>query len=116
LPLPLPVLMLGSGLVFFNIVVLNTFWVTLEQQHIPAELISRVDSLVWIASVLVMPIGLVIVGPVAASIGVGTTLVAAAALAAASILGALAVPEFRDLERLDAAEAETQAEPATASG
>lgn len=113
LPLPLPVLMLGSGLVFFNIVVLNTFWVTLEQQHIPAELISRVDSLVWIASVLVLPLGLVIVGPVSAAIGVGTTLVVAAALAGAAIAGALAVPEFRDLERLEA-EPEAAAEPAAA--
>jgi 4-diphosphocytidyl-2-C-methyl-D-erythritol kinase len=32
---------------------------------VPPELISRVDSLGWVASVLVMPVGLVVVGPVA---------------------------------------------------
>ncbi|HET8606460.1 MAG TPA: MFS transporter, partial [Gaiellaceae bacterium] len=111
LPVPLPVLMLGSGLVFFNVVVVNTFWVTLEQQYVPPELISRVDSLGWIASVLVMPVGLVIVGPIADALGVGTTLVGAAALGAASLAGALAVRDVRDLERRDA---EPEPSPAAA--
>jgi predicted MFS family arabinose efflux permease len=101
-PLPLAVAMLGGGLVFCAIVVANTYWSTMAQQHVPRELISRVDSLSWIASVFVMPAGLVVVGPVAGAIGVGTTLVGAAALAAVALVGALLVREVRELERLDA--------------
>lgn len=111
LPAPLPLLLLGSALVFFNVVVVNTYWVTLEQQYVPRELISRVDLLGWIASLLVMPLGLVIVGPIAGAIGVTDTLVGAAALGAAGIAGALAVRDVRDLERRDA---EPIAEPAAA--
>ena len=114
-PLPLPVLALGAGLVFFNVVVVNTFWVTMEQQHVPPELISRVDSLSWVVSVLVLPVGLVVVGPIADAVGVGTTLVGAAALGAASVLGILSVRDVRDLERLDVGD-DPAAEPAPASG
>lgn len=102
IPVPLSVLLFGSALVFFNVVVVNTFWVTLEQQYVPRELISRVDSLGWIVSVLVMPIGLVIVGPIAAAVGVAHTLVGAAVLGAAALVGALSVRDVRDLERRDA--------------
>ena len=101
-PLPLALAMVGSALVFGAIVVSNTYWSTVEQQHVPRELISRVDSLSWIASVLVMPAGLVVVGPISDLIGVGATLVGAAALAAAALVGALLVRDVRELERLDA--------------
>jgi len=81
--------------------VLNTVWVTMEQQHVPAHLISRVDSLGWLASLLVMPLGLTLAGPLSAAIGTRTTLVAAAALAAASSAAVLAVRDVRELERLE---------------
>ena len=100
-PLPLPVLLLGSAAVFANVTVLNTVWVTMEQQHVPAHLISRVDSLGWLASLLVMPLGLTLAGPLSAAIGTRTTLVAAAALAAASSAAVLAVRDVRELERLE---------------
>src|SRR5437764_931236 len=44
-PLPLPVLLLGSAAVFANVTVLNTVWVPMVQQHVPAHLLSRVESL-----------------------------------------------------------------------
>lgn len=102
LPAPLPVLMLATAMLFFNITVVNTLWVTMEQQYVPPELISRVDSLGWIVAVMVTPIGLVIVGPISGAVGVGPTLVGGALIGALSVAGALTVRELRDLERLDA--------------
>jgi MFS family permease len=100
-PLPLPVLMLGSLLFSASIVVGNTFWSTMEQQHVPKEVLGRVDSVSWTGSVLIMPLAFAIVGPVAAGIGVGTTLVIAAAIGVACTGGALLSRSVRELERLD---------------
>ena len=100
-PLPLPLLMAGSALFTLSIVVGNTFWQTMEQQHVPNEALGRVDSISWMMSLVIMPIGYVVTGPVADAIGVRETLVLAAALAAASSLGALAFPSVRELRRLE---------------
>ena len=100
-PLPLPALIVGNGIVFAAIVILNTYWTTMEQQHVPAEALSRVDSLSWVASLVVFPLGLILVGPVAGAIGVRETLLVASGLAAISVLMALSVRDVRDLRRID---------------
>lgn len=100
-PLPLLVLILGNGIVFAAIVILNTYWTTMEQQHVPAEALSRVDSLSWVASLVVFPVGLVVVGPVAEAIGVRETLLVASGLAATSVLMALSVRDVRELRRIE---------------
>lgn len=100
-PLPLPALMAGSALFTFGIVVGNTFWSTMEQQHVPNEALGRVDSISWMISLVVMPIGYVISGPAADAIGVRATLLAAAALGAASATAALCSRSVRDLRRID---------------
>lgn len=102
--LPLPLLMAGGGLVFMSIVMGNTFWQTMEQQHVPNEALSRVDSMSWMVSLVIMPIGFIVAGPLSEAFGVRATLLAAAALAAASLLLALASRSVRDLRRLDPAE------------
>jgi MFS family permease len=99
-PLPLPVLMVGAGLVFWAIVILNAYWATMEQQHVPQEALSRVDSLAWLASIVVMPAAMFVVGPLSAAIGVGTTLVGAAVLASLGLIGVLSVRDVRELSAL----------------
>jgi hypothetical protein len=94
-------LIVGGGLVFGGITILNTYWTTMEQQHVPAEALSRVDSLSWLASLVVLPIGLVVVGPIAGAIGVRGALLAASALAALAVVGVLSVRDVRELRRVD---------------
>lgn len=101
-PVGLGVLMVGAAAVFGVSTIMNTFWATMEQQHIPADLISRVDSLSWLASLVAMPLGLAVVGPVAAAVGIRATLIAATGLAAACLVSVLSVREVRDLERVEA--------------
>jgi MFS family permease len=105
-PLPLVVLAVGLALVFWSVTLGNAYWATMLQQHVPAEALSRVDSLAWIASLVVFPIGLVLAGPIAAAIGVRNTLLGAAAIAALAISVVLSVRDVRELRR---------AEPATAA-
>jgi MFS family permease len=99
-PLALPLLMLGAGLVFWAIVLLNTYWATMEQQHVPQEALSRVDSLSWLASLVVMPAAMFVVGPVSSLIGVGTTLAGAGVLASLGLLGVLSVRDVRELREV----------------
>ena len=99
-----PVLMLGSALFTLSIVVANTFWSTMEQQHVPNEALGRVDSISWMISLVIMPIGYVVTGPVAEAIGTRETLVLAAAIGAASSLAALASRSVRELRRLEDSE------------
>lgn len=99
-PLPLVVLAIGLALVFWSVTLGNAYWATMLQQHIPSEALSRVDSLTWIASLVVFPVGLVIAGPIAAAIGVQNTLLGAAALAAIAITTVLSVRDVRELRRL----------------
>ncbi len=100
-PLPLPAIVAGAMLVVVALVLVNTYWATMEQQHVPAAYLSRVDSLGWMISLVAFPLGAVVAGPLADAIGVGPTLVGAAALMAAGVAGALSVRDFRELRRLD---------------
>lgn len=109
-PLPLGVLMVGLALVFWSVTLGNAYWATMLQQHVPAEALSRVDSLTWIASLVVFPVGLVAAGPLAAAVGIRNTLLGAAALAALAVSVVLCVRDVRDLRRVDRL---TAAEPAT---
>jgi MFS family permease len=98
-PLPLAVLFVGSGLLFWQITLGNAFWATMEQQYIPGEALARVDSLLWLGSLVVYPLGLAAAGPIAGAIGIRATLILAAAVAATAITGVLSVREVRELRR-----------------
>jgi MFS family permease len=115
-PLPLAALIVGGGLVFCSITILNTYWTTMEQQHVPAEALSRVDSVSWLASLVVFPIGLVVVGPVADAIGVRSALLAAGGLAAVANLGVLSVRDVRELRRVEEPPAEEPVVTAASTG
>jgi hypothetical protein len=102
-----------SADVVFNFALAALF---VEQQHVPAEALSRVDSLSWLASLVVLPIGLVVVGPVAAAIGVRSALLAASALAALALLGVLSVRDVRELRRVEQPPAEEPVMTAASTG
>lgn len=65
----------GMALALFD-----TWWLTLVQREIPRELISRVLSFDTLGSVALRPLGLFLVGPLAAVMGTGTLLVTACAV------------------------------------
>ncbi len=101
LRVPLAVLIVGSMLVVVAMVLVNTYWETMQQQHVPAEYLSRVDSLGWTIALVAFPIGMVVAGPVSSAIGTEATLIGSGLLAAAGLVGTLSVRDFRELRRLD---------------
>ncbi len=115
-PLPLPLLMLGALLLAMSIVVGNTFWSTMEQQHVPEEVLGRVDSVAWTGSILMMPLAYAVAGPLADWIGVRETLLAAAAIGVACSVGALLSRSVRELQRLDDEELAPATVPIEAEG
>ena len=102
LSLPTVVIALGSFAAFVSIVVGNTLWETVLQSEIPQDVLSRVSSYDWAISLVFMPIGFALWGPISDLVGVDTALVAAALVSAGAKLGPLAVRELRDMRRVDA--------------
>jgi fucose permease len=101
---------IGSGLPlvaiaaveFFSAIGVSAFftlWETTLQEHIPARSISRVSSYDYVATAGVMPLGVIVAGPVSQAVGIHTTLAWMSALGIASALALLAVPVVRNLPR-----------------
>lgn len=102
MPLPLPFLVVCSALNVVGIVLGNTLWQTVVQQQVPNEKLARVDALDWMVSLVFMPLGYIVAGPLAEAIGVTETLVLAAALGVVAELGILMVPSVRSMRRPEA--------------
>ncbi|MCW2601080.1 MAG: transporter [Frankiales bacterium] len=77
-----------------------TVWETALQERIPAEAQSRVSSFDHLASMTLMPVGFVLVGPVAQQVGTGTTAVGASLLTGAICLAVASSPGLRSLTAL----------------
>jgi MFS family permease len=76
-----------------------TLWETSLQEHIPEGSISRVSSYDYVASAGMMPIGVILAGPVSEAVGIHETLAAMSVVGAAFAVALLAVPSIRNLPR-----------------
>jgi MFS family permease len=94
-PLPALVIALGSTLFAAGIVFGNAIWETLQQREIPQERLSRVNSFDWMVSLIFMPVGQALAGPLAEVVGEETVLVGAALLIAIPCLAVLPLAGVR---------------------
>ncbi len=76
-------------------------WDLSMQQHVPPHLLSRVYAYDGLGSIVAIPIGQVVAGPLAAALGVHDALVALATIAMVAAAVPLCVPAVRHLERTD---------------
>ncbi|RIX27986.1 MFS transporter [Amnibacterium setariae] len=88
--LVLLVLLAGVGAEVFEVL-----WETTMQRRVPADLLARVSSYDLLGSYIAIPVGQLAAAPVAAVLGVRTTMVAAGALGAAALLACLLVRDVR---------------------
>ena len=102
---PLPVLLIaGASLVSVaGSELANTWWFTMLQQHVPEHARSRVSSYDWLVSLIFQPMGSLLAGPLALSIGPAATLLGAAGIALASNFGVLAVRDVREVRWVEEA-------------
>jgi hypothetical protein len=86
----------------FTLVLSNPMWSAAIQSLIPDKVRARVDSYDWLVSLVIMPVGYVVVGPLSSSAGFTPTLVAAAAFAAIPCALVVLVPGVRGVHRTPA--------------
>ena len=67
-------------------------WSTTLQREIPSDVLSRVSAYDWFGSLILLPIGMAMAGPLATTIGITATLVGSGGLMILLILAVLAVP------------------------
>lgn len=72
-------------------------WDVSMQSNIPEDRLSRVYAYDWFGSLVFIPVGQILAGPLSATTGVRDTIVGCGVAVAAAALGALAVPSVRRL-------------------
>jgi DHA3 family tetracycline resistance protein-like MFS transporter len=74
-------------------------WATMKQRRVPGELLGRVSSLDWLISIGLLPVSFALTAPLAATLGVRTTLIAAGLAGAVATLGGLLLPGMLAVDR-----------------
>lgn len=102
-PAPLPIVIAAAFLTGFGIEIFGVLWDTAVMQEIPQEKLSRISSYDALGSWVLMPLGYIAAGPVAAAIGIRATFIGAAAMAIGATALVLLSRDVRTLERRSAA-------------
>jgi MFS family permease len=94
-----PVIALGYFVAGVSLEIFSVAWATALQEHVPLEKLSRVSAYDALGSLVFVPIGLSLAGPVADAIGLTEALWLAAIIGTASTLIGLTVRDVRNLRR-----------------
>ena len=95
---PVAYIAIGAFLAGISLAVFGTQWDTTMQREIPPSLLSRVSAYDWSGSFLFLPIGMVLIGPLAHNVGTTTALVGSAALMSTIVAVVLSVPSVTSLD------------------
>lgn len=98
IPTATAVIALGALVGGATISLAEILYETTQAQQIPAEALSRVTAYDWLGSLALEPVGLALVGPVAAGLGISTTLWLGAVVLTLLQAAVLMVPSVRRLE------------------
>ncbi len=117
---PLPVICLAALGLGITMEIMMVQWTVALTQHIPPGKLARVSSYDAMGSVVAMPIGALIAGPLAAAVGVSATQYGAAALILVASALALIPREIRTMRaggnpELDPDQATSSASPVNAA-
>jgi MFS-type transporter involved in bile tolerance (Atg22 family) len=96
-PLPAIAVATASGLFIFGIAYGNAVYEAVLQREIPPERLSRVSSFDWMVSIVFMPLGQGLAGPLAEVFGTDTVLLGAAALIVVSCVAGVLTPSVQRL-------------------
>jgi MFS family permease len=89
-----PVLLVGAAVFVGGVgsAVFGTLWATTMQREIPSAVLSRVSAYDMFGSLLFLPIGMAVVGPISKVLGDGETLAGSSLLLIALVIATLCVP------------------------
>ena len=72
-------------------------WDTTMQREIPSHLLSRVSAYDWFGSLVFMPLGYAIVGPIASVVGIHATFIAGSVYIVATVAISMCIPAVRQM-------------------
>ncbi|HEX2681828.1 MAG TPA: MFS transporter, partial [Candidatus Dormibacteraeota bacterium] len=93
------VIMAVTAIGFVGLTFLNEVWFATVPQLMPAEVLARVTSFDWFLSLIVMPVGYSVAGPLADHFGIPATLVVAALVMSLPCALIVLVPGVRRVTR-----------------
>lgn len=94
---PLPVLVVATGVAGTGLAVSMTVWASLVQEGIPADRLGRTLSYSTLGQILPVPFGYLLAGPASHVFGLRTTLATGALIIAAAAVVPLAIAQVRGL-------------------
>jgi MFS family permease len=94
---PVAVIAVGGFLGGASFAVFDTQWTTTMQREVPSEVLSRVSAYDWFGSLVFLPLGYAIAGPVASVVGIRGVFVFASAYMVASVVAMCLVPSVRNM-------------------
>ena len=97
---PMVVVVPAAFVAGFGLDVFFILWVTTVQKHIPQDLLSRVFSYDALGSNILVPVGLIVAGPLASRTSPSTALLIGAIIGTVSILATFAVRDVRHMPEL----------------
>jgi hypothetical protein len=98
-PIPIVVVLavaMGAGFALFQV-----WWDTAMAERIPPHALSRVSSYDWMGSLVLLPVGFLLAGPIADATSPETVMVFGAIVTAVMLALGFAPRETRALRRLD---------------
>jgi MFS family permease len=95
-PLVVAAFVCGIGIEVFTVA-----WDVSLQSHVPPDRISRVYAYDWFGSMVFVPVGQALAGPLALAVGLETAPVVCGVVVVAATLAVLASPSVRSLRRID---------------
>jgi MFS family permease len=89
---PVVVIALGAAAGGAMMSIFGTIWNSTMQREIPADIISRVSAYDWFGSLVFLPLGLAITGPIDRAVGTTPAIVGAIVIMVVAVGAALCVP------------------------
>jgi predicted MFS family arabinose efflux permease len=96
-----PVIAAGYFVAGVSLEIFSILWAMAIQQNVPQEKLSRVSAYDALGSIVFVPLGLSLAGPIADAVGLTNALLGAALLGTAATVAALGVRDVRELRRRD---------------
>jgi hypothetical protein len=95
--LPLPQVCVGAALGGATSAFWGVMWSTSVQTHVPAAVLNRISAYEIAGSLIALPIGQALAGPVSDAVGTSRALYASAAILVVVLIAMLCVPAIRHL-------------------
>ncbi len=96
-PAPLALIVIASLGAGITNMLFNTLFETMLQRHVPPRARSRVSSYDWFGSLALQPIGLALMGPLAAAVGISEALYLTVAVKLVTLVCLLSIRQIRTL-------------------